>query len=67
MKSPMLITKAIEFLKKCVGAIHRYVTNAMCTLLIMRHVSADCDFSILECLRPEEVTIIVIIFVTICS
>ena len=28
----------------------------MYTLLILRHVSADCAFSIWECLRPEYVT-----------
>ena len=39
--------------KKCVGVIFRYVTNVLCTLLILRHVSADCAFSIWECLRPE--------------
>ena len=47
--------KVIE-LKKCVGVIYRYVTKVICTLLIFRHVSADCAFSILECLGPEEVT-----------
>ena len=49
----MLITKAIE-LKKCVGVIYGYVTNVMCTLLILRHVSADCAFSIWECLRNSK-------------
>ena len=33
-------------IKKCVGIIYRYVTNVMCTLLILRHVSADSAFSI---------------------
>ena len=38
MKSPMLITKAIEFKIKCVGIIYMFVANVMYTLLY-------CDMS----------------------
>ena len=56
MKSPMLITKAIEFFKKFVGIIYQFVANVMYTLQILRHASGDCAFSIWECLIPEEFT-----------
>ena len=35
----------------CVGVI--YVTNVICTMLILSHVSGDCAFSILEWLRSK--------------
>ena len=41
MNSPIQIMKAIE-LKKYIVVIYRYVTNVMCPLCILRHVSADC-------------------------
>ena len=50
------INEESHLIKKCVGVINQYVTKIMCTLLILRHVSADCAFSIWECLRPEKVT-----------
>ena len=35
MKSPMLITKAIELKEKCVGVVYHYITNVMRALLIL--------------------------------
>ena len=51
MKNPMLIRKAVEL--KIVLVLS--ITNVICTMLILSHVSADCAFSIWECLRSEEV------------
>ena len=42
-----------HWIKKNVGVIYWHVTNVICTLLILRHVSADCALSIWECIRPE--------------
>ena len=33
-----------------------YITNTICTMIILSHVSAGCAFSIWECLRSEEFT-----------
>ena len=35
-----------------------YVTNAICTELILRHVSADFAYIVWEFLKPEEITYI---------
>ena len=35
-----------HLINKCVGVAFQYVTNIMCTLLILRHVLYDFAFSI---------------------
>ena len=51
MKNPILIRKAVELNIVLMLSI----TNVICLMLMLSHVSADCDFSIWECLRPEEI------------